>query len=71
MSLKKIGETDISLSTIGLGCWQFSKNTGFAGSFWPTLSDNNTLDIVNMSLKGGVNWFDIAGVNQKNLYLKL
>ena len=35
MSLKKIGLSDIKLSSIGLGCWQFSKNTGFAGSFWP------------------------------------
>ena len=60
MSLKKIGLSDIKLSSIGLGCWQFSKNTGFAGSFWPKLSDENTLDIVKTSLTGGVNWFDTA-----------
>lgn len=60
MSLKKIGLSDIKLSSIGLGCWQFSKNTGFAGSFWPKLSDQNTLNIVKTSLTGGMNWFDTA-----------
>ena len=72
MSLKKIGLSNIKLSSIGLGCWQFSKNTGFAGSFWPKLSDKDTLDIVKTTLKGGVNWFDTAelygwGKSEKSL----
>lgn len=60
MSLKKIGETEISLSKIGLGCWQFSKNTGIAGSFWPKLSNTTTLEIIDIALKGNINWFDTA-----------
>ena len=60
MSLKKIGETEILLSSIGLGCWQFSKNTGIAGSFWPKLSNKTTLEIIETALKGNINWFDTA-----------
>jgi len=60
MSLLRLGTTDLKLSKIGLGCWQFSKNKGFAGSFWPSLTDNNTTDIVEKSINGGINWFDTA-----------
>ena len=60
MELKEIGLTGIKFSLLGLGCWQFSKNNGFAGSFWPKLSNDNTLDIVQIALRGGVNWFDTA-----------
>ncbi|MBF26082.1 MAG: aldo/keto reductase [Flavobacteriales bacterium] len=60
MSLRKIGETGLALSSIGLGCWQFSKNTGIAGSFWPELSNETTLNIINTSIKGNINWFDTA-----------
>ena len=60
MSIRKIGNTNIELSTIGLGCWQFSKNTGFAGRFWPKLTNEQTLKIIKISIEGGVNWFDTA-----------
>jgi aryl-alcohol dehydrogenase-like predicted oxidoreductase len=60
MFLREIGETGIKLSALGLGCWQFSKNTGFAGKFWPNLSNDNTMQIVQKSLDHGVNWFDTA-----------
>lgn len=76
MSLKQVGLSNIMFSKIGLGCWQFSKNTGFAGSFWPKLSDEDTLDIIKISLKGGVNWFDTAelygwGKSEESLSLAL
>tara|TARA_B100001142_G_scaffold313729_1_gene350484 strand:+ start:427 stop:1407 length:981 start_codon:yes stop_codon:yes gene_type:complete len=60
MFLRKLGKTSIKLSPLGLGCWQFSKNNGFAGKFWSTLSDEETVEIVKVSLEGGVNWFDTA-----------
>ena len=60
MFLRKLGKTNIKLSPLGLGCWQFSKNSGFAGKFWSTLSDEETVEIVKISLEGGMNWFDTA-----------
>ena len=72
MFLRKLGKTNIKLSTLGLGCWQFSKNNGFAGKFWSTLSDEETVEIVKISLEGGMNWFDTAelygrGKSEKSL----
>jgi len=72
MFLRKLGETNIKLSPLGLGCWQFSKNNGFAGKFWSTLSDEETVEIVKVSLEGGMNWFDTAelyggGKSEKSL----
>ena len=60
MSLLKLGKTNIELTKIGLGCWQFSKNKGLAGSFWPKLADQVTNSIVDVSVKSGINWFDTA-----------
>ena len=60
MNLRTLGNTAIKLSPLGLGCWQFSKHTGFAGKFWPTLSDDEVNEIVKESHLGGINWFDTA-----------
>ena len=60
MKLRRLGNSPIELSPLGLGCWQFSKSKGFAGSFWPNLSDEETFSIVKHSLDLGVNWFDTA-----------
>ncbi len=60
MILRRLGKTNIKLSPLGLGCWQFSQDNGFAGKFWSNLSNDETLQIVRASLEGGVNWFDTA-----------
>ena len=60
--LRRLGKSDLMVSPIGLGCWQFSKGRGLAGRYWPTLSDDEILGIVNVSLRGGINWFDTAEV---------
>ncbi len=60
MKLRKLGNSNVELSPLGLGCWQFSKNTGFAGKFWPIISEADVNEIVKMSHKGGINWFDTA-----------
>ena len=36
LCFKKIRKNNIKLSPLGLGCWQFSKNSGFAEKFWST-----------------------------------
>lgn len=64
-SLRRLGRTDLQLSSIGLGCWQFSEGFGFAGGFWPALPSETVDAIVARSLAGGVNWFDTAEVYGK------
>ena len=60
--LRRFGNSDLQLSPLGLGCWQFSKGSGMVGKFWPVLSDETIHDIVRISLEGGINWFDTAEV---------
>ncbi len=62
MEKRALGRTSLMLSPVGLGCWQFSKGKGFSGSMWPVLDDDVIRDIVSVSLKGGINWFDTAEI---------
>ena len=57
---RNLGNTDLLLSPIGLGTWQFSKRKNLIGKFWPELSDSDSFDIVRSSYENGVNWFDTA-----------
>ncbi|MGB2992727.1 MAG: aldo/keto reductase [Paenisporosarcina sp.] len=59
---RPLGQTDLLLSPLGLGTWQFSKGTGIVGKFWGSLDDQLTEDIIKTSLDGGINWFDTAEV---------
>lgn len=56
----RLGSTDIHLSPIGLGCWQFSGGKGISGSFWSPLDRDTKAQILRESLDAGVNWFDTA-----------
>lgn len=58
--LRKLGKSDLMVTPIGLGCWQFSKGKGLGGSYWPNLQDEEIEQIVRLSLEGEVNWFDTA-----------
>jgi len=57
---RRLGASDLMVSPVGLGCWQFSKGQGIAGKYWPILADSEIESIVRVSLQGGVNWFDTA-----------
>ena len=59
---RSLGRSPITISPIGLGCWQFSEGRGFAGRFWPALSQATANQIVAASLDAGINWFDTAEV---------
>ncbi|MEI7491803.1 MAG: aldo/keto reductase [Bacteroidota bacterium] len=60
--LRPLGKTNMMVTPIGLGCWQFSKQNNMAGKFWPTLEDDLITKVVALSLEGGLNWFDTAEI---------
>jgi aryl-alcohol dehydrogenase-like predicted oxidoreductase len=55
-----LGRTEIRVTPIGLGCWQFSGGHGFVGGFWESLPQQSANEIVRAALDGGINWFDTA-----------
>jgi aryl-alcohol dehydrogenase-like predicted oxidoreductase len=57
---RRLGQTDIAVSPIGLGCWQFSQGKGFTGSVWAVLDQTQIDDVVRAALAGGITWFDTA-----------
>jgi aryl-alcohol dehydrogenase-like predicted oxidoreductase len=59
-NLRSLGRISMTVTPIGLGCWQFSKQKNMAGKYWPTLEDELIDKIVSLSLEGGINWFDTA-----------
>jgi aryl-alcohol dehydrogenase-like predicted oxidoreductase len=71
IALRSLGKSGIKITPIGLGCWQFSKSGNFAGKFWPFLEDDVILDIVRISLEGGINWFDTAEMYGKGASEKM
>lgn len=60
MKLRKLGRSDIEISPLGLGCWQFSAGVGLVGGFWEALPPPVIEEIIDASLQGGINWFDTA-----------
>lgn len=63
--LRNLGSSNLQLSPLGLGCWQFSNGNGLVGKFWPALSPDDVHSIVQTCLRGGINWFDTAEVYGK------
>jgi aryl-alcohol dehydrogenase-like predicted oxidoreductase len=60
MNLRRLGNTEIEITPIGLGSWQFSQGVGMSGSFWPTIGQEAITSIAEAALKGGIGWFDTA-----------
>jgi aryl-alcohol dehydrogenase-like predicted oxidoreductase len=58
--LRRLGETDIKISPIGLGTMEFSGGGGLMGLAFPTISQEDKNAIVLAALEGGINWFDTA-----------
>lgn len=72
ISLRRLGNTDIQISPIGLGLWQFSNGGNFVGGYWASQSREQMRDIVAACITNGINWFDTAelygnGVSEQNL----
>lgn len=60
--LRSLGKSDLMITPIGLGCWQFSKQQNMAGKFWPKMEDDLITPIIKICLERGINWFDTAEV---------
>lgn len=60
MGKRRLGRTDIQVSPIGLGTWQFSEGQGMHRFSYSVLVTHETDDIVKAALDGGINWFDTA-----------
>jgi len=58
--LRRLGNSDLLVSPVGLGCLQFSRGRGVSGIMWPLLSRQDINDIVRASINSGINWFDTA-----------
>lgn len=57
-----LGTTDVRVSPIGLGCWQFSQGGNVVGRYWPSIDSAAVRGIVAASLEEGVTWFDTAEI---------
>lgn len=59
---RRLGRTDLEVTPIGLGCWQFSGGVGMTGNYWGRVGQEVTSAIVRASLAGGIDWFDTAEI---------
>lgn len=60
MKRHQLGRTEIEITSIGLGCWQFSNSGSGLLNFWRELQQETMDQIIGVSLQGGINWFDTA-----------
>ena len=69
----KLTGTDIEVTPIGLGVWQFAGGHGFNRFIWNNeIPEETRIGIVKAALDGGINWFDTAeayggGRSERNL----
>lgn len=58
-ALRRLGRSELMVTPVGLGCWQFSRSKGL-GKYWPSLDEATVDAVVASALDGGINWFDTA-----------
>jgi aryl-alcohol dehydrogenase-like predicted oxidoreductase len=58
--LVPLGRTGISITPVGLGCWQFAGGKGLAGGYWRGLPQQDVDAIIAEALGKGISWFDTA-----------
>lgn len=62
MDKRKLGNTDIEVSPIGIGVMQFSGGKGMMGNLFPKIDQENKNEIIKAAIDGGVNFFDTAQI---------
>lgn len=55
---RRLGQSEIMLSPLGIGTWQFSNK----GGTWNTVADKTVYEILKYSLTNGMNWIDTAEI---------
>lgn len=55
---RRLGQSEIMLSPLGVGTWQFSNK----GGTWNTVTDKTVYEILKYSLTNGMNWIDTAEI---------
>jgi aryl-alcohol dehydrogenase-like predicted oxidoreductase len=60
LTKRRLGRTEIEITPIGLGTWQFSEGRTIHGLVWSRIDPRVTDEIVAAALAGGINWFDTA-----------
>ena len=60
LEMRRLGRSEVQISPLGLGCWQFSGGKGVLGGYWEVLTQDQVTAIVKVALERGVNWFDTA-----------
>ncbi len=69
---RRLGNTNIEITPIGLGMMEFSGGGGLMGFAFPVIDQEEKNATVKAGLDGGVNWFDTAelygkGMSEKSL----
>jgi len=59
---RRLGQTDIEITPIGLGVMQFAGGAGMFGMMFPEISQETMDGIIRTALDGGINWFDTAEI---------
>ncbi len=72
LAKRRLGKTELELTALGLGTWQFSAGKGVGGSYWAALPQEVVDHVVKAALDGGISWFDSAeiyghGASEKGL----
>lgn len=57
---RRLGQTNIEITPIGLGVMQFSGNSGIFKMMFQDISQGEMDTIIRTALDGGINWFDTA-----------
>jgi aryl-alcohol dehydrogenase-like predicted oxidoreductase len=57
---RRLGTTDIEITPVGLGCWQFAQGSGPVAGYWSQMGAAAIREVVGAALAGGINWFDTA-----------
>jgi aryl-alcohol dehydrogenase-like predicted oxidoreductase len=57
MKTRRLGNTDLNLTTIGIGTWPMA---GSGKSGWGPQDDKDSITSIRCGLEGGINWIDTA-----------
>lgn len=59
---RQLGNTDLYLSPLGLGTWQYSTKDSGGRSMWGNTETETVYNIIKYSLQNGMNWIDTAEI---------